>query len=196
VLSRLLHKQESLAFLKAIKIACNCPAITYFLFAEDIFIFAKATSLEGRAIKSCLDSYCNWSRQAINNSKSSILFSSNTNTSTINNIKGIIPFRPTSYAPYYLGLPLFFGRWKKEVFQPILDKVMGKIEGWQAKTLSQVGRTVLIKSTASSILLYSMSTFNKGFGGDSPKERQNISLSKLGVQCAFLEIKEDWVFVI
>jgi hypothetical protein len=88
---------------------------------------------------------------------------------------------------------------------------MGKIEGWQAKTLSQARRTVLIKSTASSIPLYSMSTFilpdstcnsldklfkKKKIGGVSPKERQKISLSKLGVQCAFLGIKEGWVSVI
>jgi hypothetical protein len=159
VLSKLLHKQESLGSLKGIKIARNCPVITHLLFADDLFIFAKATSSEARAIKSCLDSYCNWSRQAINNSKSSILFNSNIDTSTINNIKGIILFRPTSSAPYYLGLPLFFGKSKKEVVQPILDKVMGKIEGWRAKTLSQARRTVLIKSTAASIPLYSMSTF-------------------------------------
>jgi hypothetical protein len=37
--------------------------------------------------------------------------------------------------------------------------VLGKIEGWRAKTLSQAGRTVLIKATASSIPSYTMSTF-------------------------------------
>jgi hypothetical protein len=57
VLSKLLHKQESLGSLKGIKIARNCPVITHLLFADDLFIFAKATSSKARAIKSCLDSY-------------------------------------------------------------------------------------------------------------------------------------------
>jgi hypothetical protein len=29
----------------------------------------------------------------------------------------------------YLGLPLFIGKSKKQVFQPILDEVLNKIEG-------------------------------------------------------------------
>jgi hypothetical protein len=37
--------------------------------------------------------------------------------------------------------------------------VSGKIEGWRAKTLSQAGRIVLIKSVASSIPSYAMSSF-------------------------------------
>jgi hypothetical protein len=36
---------------------------------------------------------------------------------------------------------------------------MNKIEGWRAKTLSQAGRTVLIKATAVAIPSYTMSTF-------------------------------------
>jgi hypothetical protein len=37
--------------------------------------------------------------------------------------------------------------------------MLEKIEGWRAKTLSQVGRTVLIKAIASSIPSYTMSIF-------------------------------------
>jgi ribonuclease HI len=40
-----------------------------------------------------------------------------------------------------------------------LDRVSQKIEGWRAKTLSQAGRTVLIKSVASTIPSYAMSSF-------------------------------------
>jgi hypothetical protein len=91
--------------------------------------------------------------------KSSIYFSKNTLTSMITSIKGTIPFKNTSMFASYLGLPLFIGKSKNQAFQPILDKVLNKIEGWQAKTLSQVGRTVLIKATATTIPSYAMSTF-------------------------------------
>jgi hypothetical protein len=51
------------------------------------------------------------------------------------------------------------GNHQKEAFQLVLDKVLNKIEGWRAKTLSQVGRTVLIKATAAAIPSYTMSTY-------------------------------------
>jgi hypothetical protein len=65
----------------------------------------------------------------------------------------------TTSAPFYLGLPLMFGTSRKDAFQPLIDKVISKINGWRAKTLSQAGRTVLIKSTAAAIPTYAMSTF-------------------------------------
>jgi hypothetical protein len=56
-------------------------------------------------------------------------------------------------------MPLFFGKSKFVAFKDVLEKVLGKIEGWGAKTLSQADRTVLIKSVAASIPTYAMSTF-------------------------------------
>jgi hypothetical protein len=159
VLSRLLHHQESLSILKGIQIGKHCPPITHLLFVDDLLIFAKATSSEARIIKTCLDSYGAWSGQQVNEAKSSILFSKNTLTSIIRSIKGIIPFQDTPLSSSYLGLPLFIGKSKKRAFPPILDKVLNQIEGWRAKTLSQAGRTMLIKAIASAIPSYAMSTF-------------------------------------
>jgi hypothetical protein len=58
-----------------------------------------------------------------------------------------------------LGLPIFFGKAKFAAFKDILEKVSRKIEGWHAKTLSQVGHPVLIKSFAASIPSYAMNSF-------------------------------------
>jgi len=158
-MSRLLHHQESIGLLKGIRIARNCTPITHLLFADDLIIFAKATSTEASAIKLSLDSYCQWSGQAVNSSKSSVLFSKNSTPTTISSITCILPFKPSAYVPHYLGLPLLIGRSKMEAFQPLLTKVLGKIDGWRAKTFSQAGRAVLIKATASIIPSYTMSTF-------------------------------------
>jgi hypothetical protein len=122
-------------------------------------LFAKATSSEANILKSILDQYCSWFRQAINTSKSSIHFSKNTASSVINSISSIFPYKRTSISSKYLGLPLSFGKSKSVAFKDILKKVYGKIEGWRAKTLSQAGRIVLIKSVASSIPSYAMSFF-------------------------------------
>jgi hypothetical protein len=51
------------------------------------------------------------------------------------------------------------GNSKRSAFQFIIDKVLSRIEGWRAKSLSQVGRLVLLKSVAASIPSYGMSSF-------------------------------------
>jgi hypothetical protein len=40
-----------------------------------------------------------------------------------------------------------------------MDKVLSKIAGWRAKTLSQVGRLILIKFVVATLPLYAISTF-------------------------------------
>jgi hypothetical protein len=159
VLSRLFLQQESIGLLKGIKIARSCAPINHLLFTDDLIIFAKATSAEATVLTSCLHKYCLWSGQKVNNEKSYVLFSKNTSHASISSILGIIPYRLVTSAPFYLGLPLGFGSSRKEAFQPLLDKVLSKINGWRAKTLSQAGRTVLLKATAAAIPTYAMSTF-------------------------------------
>ena len=59
----------------------------------------------------------------------------------------------------YLGLPILMGNSKKIAFQGIIDKVHCRIDGWRAKTISQAGRLVLIKSVAAALPSYAMSSF-------------------------------------
>jgi hypothetical protein len=87
------------------------------------------------------------------------LFSKNTTASTISGIQNILSYAITPATTKYLGLPLLFGRSKMAGFSEILDKVQGKIEGWRSKTLSQAGKTILIKVVASTIPSYAMSSF-------------------------------------
>ena len=41
----------------------------------------------------------------------------------------------------------------------MIDKVLSRIAGWRAKTLSQAGRLILIKFVAVALPSYAMSTF-------------------------------------
>ena len=59
----------------------------------------------------------------------------------------------------YLGLLILFGNSKRVAFQSIIDKVISKVDGWSAKTISQEGRLVLIKYVATTIPSYTMRTF-------------------------------------
>jgi hypothetical protein len=136
VFYRLLFKEERNGFIKVLRIARNCTAIHHLLFADDLLIFRRATVSEATCIKSCLDKYCRWSGQSINATKSSIRLSKNTNPSTSEVISNIIPYPSNPSNSLYLGLPILMGNSKKRAFQGIIDKVLGIIEGWRAKTLS------------------------------------------------------------
>ena len=129
VISRLLIHSESQDLPKGIKIARNCSPISHLLFADDLILFAKATSSEANIFKSVLERYCYWLGQAINISKSSIHFSKNTAPTVIASISSILPYKRILNSLKYLGLPLFFGPSKVGAFKDILEKISRKIEG-------------------------------------------------------------------
>jgi hypothetical protein len=88
-------------------------------------------------------------------------------------------------------------RQKRHLFKDILGKVSGKIDGWRAKTLSQAGRSVLLKSVAATIPSYAMSSFLlpnsisssldrafKNFWWGFPKDKaRNLSLKSWNSIC-------------
>jgi hypothetical protein len=159
VFSRLMFKEERNGSLKGLRIAINCSPIHHLLFADDLLIFGGASVSVAASIKSCLDKYCRWSSQSIKASKSSIRFSKNTNPTTTELISNIIPYPSNTNTSLYLGLPILMGNPKKRAFQGIIDKVLSRIEGWRAKTLSRVGRLVLIKLEVAALPSYAMSSF-------------------------------------
>jgi hypothetical protein len=57
------------------------------------------------------------------------------------------------------GQKLYLKLVDRRGFQGIIDKVHSRIDGWRAKTLSQVGRLVLLKLVAAAIPTYAMSSF-------------------------------------
>jgi hypothetical protein len=195
--------------LRGFKIARSCAPLNHLLFADDLVIFTTATSSEASLIKSYLDKYGLWLGQMVNIQKSHILFSKNTAPATISTIQAILPYARTPVSARHLGLPLLIGHSKSAAFSDILDKVQGKIEGWRSKTLSQAGKTVLVKVVASTIHSYAMSSFLlpkgfcrtldkafKNFGGVSTRINLAISPLNLGVLYVYQKIKVDWVFAL
>lgn len=46
----------------------------------------------------------------------------------------------------YLGVPIIKGRPKFQHFEPLADKIKGKLAAWKASLLSIVGRVQLVRS--------------------------------------------------
>jgi hypothetical protein len=63
---------------------------------------------------------------------------------------GSFPFK-------YLGVPLHFGKQRKEDLQPVIDQIIKKISGWRGKLISYEGKLILIRACLASIPTYLMS---------------------------------------
>ena len=99
--------------LHGVSISRNGPQITHVLFADDSSLFCKACSSECHTIKEILQIYEVALGQKINCEKSSIFFSTNTPSSTGDEIRMLLNTTSTETFEKYLGLPPIIGRCKK-----------------------------------------------------------------------------------
>lgn len=59
----------------------------------------------------------------------------------------------------YLGMPLTVKKPTKQLFIPLIEKVEGRLQGWQSRLLSRGGRLLLTQTVLSSIPIYHMICF-------------------------------------
>ncbi|KAL5563016.1 hypothetical protein UlMin_032763 [Ulmus minor] len=155
ILSRLINSKVDNLLIQGFNSARGLPSLQHLFFADDIFLFGKATTFEATQFRSCLDTFCSWSGQSFNSHKSNILFSHNTKRDLEEQITGILQFERIPILSHYLGLPLFHGK-RIHDFAFLMDKLDKKLAGWKAKLLSKASRLVLIKSVAQAIPNYVM----------------------------------------
>ncbi|XP_074373956.1 uncharacterized protein LOC141714331 [Apium graveolens] len=106
------------------QISSSALAITHLLFADDNFLFFRATVDEAREIKNLLNLYENMSGQAINYHKSSVFFSSNVRRDKKQEITDILGVANDLSGSHYLGLPSLVGRSKKSVFSFEIERIL------------------------------------------------------------------------
>ncbi|XP_019191686.1 PREDICTED: uncharacterized protein LOC109186207 [Ipomoea nil] len=133
--------------------------ISHLFFADDSLVFFKATVEEAMVVKNCLLEYERMSGQAVNFSKSCIIFSRNVGVQNGNAVAATFGMHRSDSSGKYLGLPLGIGRNKKEVFRYIETKLQQRFRGWNNKILSRAGKEVLLKSIARSFPTYTMSMY-------------------------------------
>ncbi|MCH80360.1 replication protein A 70 kDa dna-binding subunit, partial [Trifolium medium] len=158
-LSALIKQAEHKGELHGVKICRNAPIISHLLFADDCFLFFKATTNEANVMKNILSLYESASGQAINLQKSEFYCSRNVSAEVREAIASQLGVTQVLGTGKYLGLPSMIGRSKKSTFKFIKDRIWRKINSWSSRHLSQAGREVMIKSILQSIPTYVMSIF-------------------------------------
>uniref|UniRef100_A0A803P4J0 Reverse transcriptase domain-containing protein n=1 Tax=Cannabis sativa TaxID=3483 RepID=A0A803P4J0_CANSA len=147
VLSKLILRAEKNGDLKGVSVARNTTPITQLFYADDSIFFCSANAKNAGALVNCLHKYESWSGQRVSSAKSGVVFSPNTKSLCREEIKGILGFKNLNPKKKYLGNPFFFSAKKRNDFLFLKDKILGKLEGWKAKYLTQAGRTTLASAS-------------------------------------------------
>lgn len=159
VLSALLKKEVSANRIHGLQVARKAPKILHLFFADDSLLFARANSFEADCIMDTLSRYQTASGQVVNLDKSEASFSRNVHDEVKDMIRNRMEVKTVMSHSRYLGLPVVFGRSKKEIFSFVIDRVWKKIKGWKERFLSRAGKETLIKAVAQAIPSYIMSCY-------------------------------------
>ncbi|XP_019085419.1 PREDICTED: uncharacterized protein LOC104715049 [Camelina sativa] len=137
---------------------CSNPLITHLSFADDILIFFDGNEASLVEILDVLAQFKRVSGLGINLQKT-CLYLDGDNRDTISQLAsahnltyGSLPFR-------YLGVPLLTHKLTASDYQPLIDKVKGRISSWTNRHLSFAGRLQLLHSVINNTINFWASIF-------------------------------------
>ena len=108
-------------YIHGFSISRRGPKLTHLFFADDCLLFCRSTLTECDKIKELLALYEVASGQMVNQDKTTLLFSRNTEEETQETIKMSLGLLAIQHYEKYLGLPSFIGREKKASFTQIKE---------------------------------------------------------------------------
>ncbi|KZV28471.1 hypothetical protein F511_03274 [Dorcoceras hygrometricum] len=128
--------------------------ISHLTYADDIVIFANGNIRGIKRIIEFLHHYESCSGQSVNVHKSSIILPSGISPARRSSLLRITGFREEQLPIRYLGAPLYRGNRKCSLFDPLVQTIRKRLEGWETKTLSSGSLMTLIRSVLLSIPIY------------------------------------------
>ena len=129
---------------------CKEINLSHLCFADDIFLFSKGNVTSVKIALDELAKFEAFSGMQVNKQKSAVFLAGVTESvkATIFSMTG---FSMGSLLVKYLGVPLISSRLSHSDCQPLLDKIMVRIQSWTSQSLSFASRLQLISSILYSI---------------------------------------------
>ena len=158
-LIHLFNQAQEKGTISGIQYHSSGPAINHLLFADDSLFICQASKPQCDAVLLCLEHYELMSGQQINKTKSAITFGSKVEEDIKDWIKMRTGIHLEGGTGKYLGLPECLSGSKQQLLGFIKERLQSKLTGWYAKTLSQGGKEILLKSVAMALPVYAMSCF-------------------------------------
>lgn len=133
-------------------------AIVAFQYADDTALIAHADLTTLVSLKIVLRLFTKVSGLRINFEKSSF-FPINLNPTKTRTAALILGCTRTDMLITYLGMPLTIKKPGRHDFQPLIQRIEMRLEGWKAKIISKGGRLQLVNSVLTTIPIYHMACF-------------------------------------
>ena len=132
---------------------CKEIKLSHLCFADDLFIFAKENVDSVQITMDELTKFEAFLEMQVNKQKSAV-FLAGIEDNVKSTILDMTGFSLGSLPMKYLGVRLISSRLTHMDCQPLLDKIMARIQSWTSRSLSFAGRLQLICS-----ILYSIQTY-------------------------------------
>ncbi|XP_010419407.1 PREDICTED: uncharacterized protein LOC104705120 [Camelina sativa] len=124
------------------------------------YLFIQCSeALSGLCRKAQQDGTLPASGQLINKTKSAITFSSKTREEVKVTAQQILGIQRVGGLGKYLGLPEFFGKKKRDMFNLITYRIGQRSRSWAARPLSTAGKATMLRSVLSAMPMYTMPCF-------------------------------------
>nr|KYP43662.1 Putative ribonuclease H protein At1g65750 family [Cajanus cajan] len=143
---------------KSIKLSPGGFPLSHLFFADDILLFCQASEDQARLVASILEEFSRSSGLRVNLSKSKFVSSRRVSQRRIDILEGWLGIGHTARIGKYLGVPMTHGQPRCADFYDVMEKIQGRLAAWKSKLLNKAGKLCLVKSTISSIPVYSMQT--------------------------------------
>ena len=139
--------------------AKRAPTISHFFFADDVFLFCRASVDEICHVKAILTAYEAALGLGINNTKFGIMGSRNLAADLMHGFSYILGIDKPINTGRYLGLLSLVGRSKKNIFRHIQERICKCLYRWGKRPISSAGKAILIKAATQPIPVYYMNVF-------------------------------------
>ncbi|KAJ9701108.1 hypothetical protein PVL29_006452 [Vitis rotundifolia] len=158
VLSRMMLKAEERSALEGFRVGRNRIMVSHLQFADDTIFFANSCEEELQTLKSLLLVFGQIFGLKVNLDKSN-LFGINLDQNHLSRLALMLDCKISDWPISYLGLPLGGNPTASGFWNPVIERISRRLDGWQKAYLSFGGRITLVHSCLSHIPSYFLSLF-------------------------------------
>ncbi|WKA03325.1 hypothetical protein VitviT2T_021440 [Vitis vinifera] len=158
VMSRMLLRAEERNVFEGFRVGRNRTRVSHLQFADDTIFFSSAREEDLLTLKSVLLVFGHISGLKVNLDKSNI-YGINLGQDHLHRLAELLDCKASGWPILYLGLPLG-GNPKSSCFwDPVIERISSRLDGWQKAYLSFGGRITLIRSCLTHMPCYFLSLF-------------------------------------
>ena len=123
---------------------CSPLSLTRLCFADDLMVFVEGSKASIEGALAVFEEFAVWSGLKISIEKSTI-YMAGVAEEEKRRILLNFPLAEGTLPVRYLGLPLMTQVMRKQDYQPLVEKIRGRINTWTSRYLSYAGRLQLVK---------------------------------------------------